>query len=242
MHPRPIAGSARALLVGAGIAAAVLLSAPVLASCGGRDEAVGGGPDTAATAAPAPGSAPPQLTGGGLPPGCRCHSHVKWQVAMHELFSVRDCAACHSADEDLMATQSTTMTAAHLDALKARMRSDPVCLECHKKGGTSVAARFTAMKGRLYCPTDGTTYARGQAVSRDDASFCPADGAKLVDIDAVTGASEQEPDNAHCVACHPRTAALDQQHAGVAGAAGVSDLSDCLSCHPSHSECGSCHH
>jgi hypothetical protein len=161
---------------------------------------------------------------------------------MHKLFSAQDCMKCHSESENLMAAQGTQMTAAHLASLEQRMRSEPVCLECHKQGKTAVPARFTAMQGGLYCPTDGKLYTRSQAVAKGGSYFCPADGARLVDVEAVTAASEKKPNNAYCVACHPQTAELDQKHAGVAQAAGVSDLSDCLSCHPGHSRCGSCHH
>jgi hypothetical protein len=122
------------------------------------------------------------------------------------------------------------------------MAGEPVCLECHKKGGTSVPARFRTMKGGLFCPTDGKMYSPSKAVAKGDAFFCPADGAKLVDVDAVTAASEKKPRNAYCVACHPRTAELTAQHAGVAQAAGATEISDCLSCHPGHSDCASCHH
>ena len=198
-------------------------------------------PPAASVAADADGSTASKLAGGGLPPGCRCHSRVEWQVAMHKLFSARDCMKCHTENENLMAPQGTRMTAAHLKSLEQRMRTEPVCLECHKAGKTSVPSRFTAMKGALYCPTDGRMYARSQAIAKVDDYFCPDHGTKLVDVDAVTAASEKKPSNAYCVACHRKTAPLVRKHAGVAQAAGVSDLSDCLSCHPGHSKCGSCH-
>lgn len=232
----------RNVLAVALVLAGVVAAAVVLAGCGSQRAAAPVPAESTSAAAAAGGSPAPQLTGGGLPPGCRCHSRVKWQVAMHKLFGPADCEKCHSANDDLMATQSSTMTAAHLAALRKRMRGEPVCLECHRQGGTSVPTRLTAMKGTLYCPTDGKLYSRGQAVAKGGAYFCAADETRLVDVDAVTAASEKQPSNAYCVACHPQTAELDQKHAGVAQAAGVADLSDCLSCHPSHSQCGSCHH
>jgi len=237
--PRARATTARALLVVA-LVLTVVVTAAALAACG--SEGATSAPAQAAASGAGGSASAPRLVGGGLPPGCRCHSQVKWLVAMHKLFSVQDCTACHSQNENLMASQGTQMTAAHLAALKQRMRSEPVCLECHQKGGTSVPARFTAMNGAFYCPTDGKLYTRARAVHKGGAYYCPRDGTKLVDVDAITAASEKKPSNAYCLACHPQTAALRQKHAGVAQAAGVSNLSNCLSCHPSHSRCGSCHH
>jgi hypothetical protein len=222
----------------AGLAAAVLLAvaAGAVSACG----------DTAAgrsfeTVSPPPQSAPATaIAGGGLPPGCSCHSSNRRLAAMHRLFSVKDCATCHTGDPE--PTAERPWTEERLAGLRERMRSEAVCLECHRRGETAVPTRLAEMQGRLFCPVDGTLYTRAEAVPEGGHYVCPEHGDRLVDVDAVAAASEKSPSNAYCVACHRPGETLAATHASVAQAAPGTDLGDCLSCHTSHSDCDSCHH
>lgn len=222
----------------AGLAAALLAAlAGVVSACGGS--AAG---QSLPQPAPPPAAASPValIAGGGLPPGCRCHSSNRRLAAMHKLFSVKDCATCHTGDPE--ATAGRPWTEQRLAGLRERMRSEAVCLECHRRGETAIPAGLAEMQGRLFCPVDGTLYTRAEAVPEGGHYVCPEHGDRLVDVDAVAAASEESPSNTYCVACHRPGEALDAKHASVAQADLGTDLADCLSCHTSHSDCDSCHH
>ena len=228
-----------ALRAAAGVAA-VLVLVGIAAVAGGCGDAASGQalPPFEAPASGQPAAA--TIAGGGLPPGCTCHSKDSRQVAMHKLFSVQDCEKCHDGDPE--AQPSLPWTGAHLEELRERMRSEAVCLECHKSGETAVPARLAEMRGRLFCPEDGRLYARSEAVPEGGHFLCPVHGDRLVDVDAVAAASEKEPSNTYCVACHRPGEALTARHESVARASQGADMGDCLSCHTSHSDCDGCHH
>ncbi len=225
--------------VAAGLAVTLLLTvaAAIFSACG----TAASGEELPPFEAPASGQAvAATIVGGGLPPGCTCHSQDPRQVAMHKLFSVQDCEKCHDGDPEAQAAQP--WTGAHLDELRERVRSEAVCLECHKSGKTAVPSRLAEMQGRLFCPQDGELYSRAEAVAEGGHFVCPVDGVRLVDVDAVAAASEKKPSNTYCVACHRPGEALTTRHEDVAQASQGADMTDCLACHTSHSDCDSCHH
>ena len=253
--PRTRAGLARVLPTLVVLALAVRLTS-LLAACGDKSEPIPPMTGTGATsdqAAPAASAAPTtasdastspvsMLTGGGLPPGCRCHSKNKQLAAMHKLFSAEDCEKCHGPDEDLMAAGDAEWTPEHKAELVKRMRSEAICLECHQSEDTAVPARYTVMNGRLFCPTDSKLYTKAEAVMKDGVAYCPDHDVPLVDVDKIAAASTKTPKNEYCVACHQPSDTLTAKHANVFAATSAVDQADCLACHESHSKCGGCHY
>ncbi len=180
------------------------------------------------------------IKGGGLPPGCVCHSKNQRFVSMHNLFSVRDCKNCHGQGEDLMNRKSSKMTPARKAALEQRMKKEAVCRECHL-GGKIIVAQKSGISGGLFCPKDQKIYKKREARSRGGKYYCPKHNVELIDIDEIAIKSAQEPRNEYCIACHPANRALRRNHKKVAEAAKSSSIADCLKCHTSHSKCGGCH-
>lgn len=74
------------------------------------------------------------INGGGLPPGCVCHSKSKGMVKMHSYFSVTDCIKCHLDSENIMQKSKEEMTEEKRKMLESRIKSDEICQECHVKG------------------------------------------------------------------------------------------------------------
>ncbi len=183
---------------------------------------------------------PPQIVGGGLPPGCVCHSKNPRLVSMHNLFSIRDCGGCHKKSERLMSKKNRAWTPERVAGLRARMRREAICRECHR-GKRVVPTKRRTMSGRLFCPIDEKLYTKTAAVKKAGGYYCPKHGDELVDVDAVAVASSKKPSNKYCAACHPTNDALGAKHAKVFAASKVSDPEDCLKCHTSHSKCGGCH-
>jgi len=236
---RVAAARRRLARAAAGLAVALMLvTAAAAASACGESAAGSALPPFAAPGPASPAAA--TIAGGGLPPGCTCHSTDSRQVAMHKLFSVRDCAKCHDGDPE--AQRALPWSGAHLAELRERMRTEAVCLECHKSGTTAVPSRLAEMQGRLFCPQDGKLYPRSEAIPEGGHFVCPVHHDRLVDVDAVAAASQAEPSNTHCVACHRPGDELTAKHEKVAQASQGADLGDCLSCHTAHSDCDSCHH
>lgn len=59
-----------------------------------------------------------------------CHSKNPAMVRMHKALQGRDCFACHKIGEKLMGKAVPKDKSAQLK----RRVSDPLCIECHKKG------------------------------------------------------------------------------------------------------------
>jgi nitrate/TMAO reductase-like tetraheme cytochrome c subunit len=180
------------------------------------------------------------ITGGGLPPGCTCHSKNARFVSMHQLFSVEDCRKCHGKGEDLMGKKSAQMTAQRTAALEKRIKSEPICQECHRGKGI-VVSKKSEISGRLYCPKEKKMYKKSEAIKRGGKYYCPKFGIELIDVDEVAVKSAKEPKNEYCIACHPIDRALNREHRKVVRSSGLTSIEDCLKCHTSHSQCGGCH-
>jgi hypothetical protein len=184
--------------------------------------------------------APKLVEGGGLPPGCTCHSKDPRFVSMHNLFSVRDCQKCHGRDEDLMNKKSEVMTAERKAGLEKRMKEEAICRECHRKGDIIVTQK-SQISGRLFCPVDQKMLNKDAAVAKEGKYFCPKHKVELIDIDEISIKSAKEPRNEYCVACHPINSKFGKQHKKVSATAKAIPIRDCLKCHSSHSDCGGCH-
>lgn len=180
------------------------------------------------------------ITGGGLPPGCTCHSKNPRFVAMHQLFSVEDCRKCHGQGEDLMGKKSSEMTPEIKAVLEKRIKSEPICQECHR-GKEIVVAKKSGISGRLFCPKDKKIYKKSGVARRGGKYYCPKHGIELIDIDEIAVKSAKEPKNEYCIACHPIDGGLNREHRKVISASRLTSIEDCLKCHTSHSQCGGCH-
>ena len=180
------------------------------------------------------------INGGGLPPGCKCHSKNPRFVSMHQLFSVQDCQKCHDSDEDLMNQQSSEMTPEQKVVLEKRMSEEPICQECHSDGRIIVSEK-TEISGRLFCTEDQKSYQKSKAIKKGEDYYCPKHDVKLIDIDEIAMKSAKEPKNEYCITCHPINKDLQKLHEKVKTAAQNIPLEDCLKCHTSHSQCGGCH-
>ncbi len=182
------------------------------------------------------------IAGGALPPGCVCHSKNQSMVAMHALFGIQDCAKCHNSNEDLTKTKETAMTPEHVRALEQRMKTERICGECHRSGKIVTKAK-NKTSGRLYCPVDGKTYTKEEAVKQGDKYLCPRDKKTiLVDIDKIAALSAKDPKNEYCIACHPVNDKLKANHNKRWSSSNVANPEkNCLKCHAAHSQCGGCH-
>lgn len=74
------------------------------------------------------------IAGGGLPPGCVCHSKTLGLVRMHNQFSVEDCKKCHLGSERMAGKRSKKMTPERRAALVRRIKSEQICKQCHPRG------------------------------------------------------------------------------------------------------------
>jgi len=180
------------------------------------------------------------IKGGGLPPGCVCHSNNQRFVSMHQLFSIRDCKKCHGQGEDLMNRKSSEMTPAKKAVLEEKIRKEAICRECHQ-GGKIIVSKKSEISGGLFCPKDQKIYKKNEARSRGGKYYCPKHNVELINIDEIAAKSAEEPKNAYCIACHPINRELQKKHEKVAKAAQSTPIADCLKCHTSHSKCGGCH-
>jgi hypothetical protein len=180
------------------------------------------------------------VTGGGLPPGCTCHSKNQRFVAMHQLFSVEDCRKCHGKGEDLMGKKSSEMTPERKAALEKRIKEEPICQECHR-GKEIVVTKKSEISGRLFCPIDQKIYKKSDVIQKGGKYYCRKHGVELIDIDAIAIKSAKEPKNEYCIACHPIDRTLNREHQKVVRSSRLSSIEDCLKCHTSHSQCGGCH-
>lgn len=180
------------------------------------------------------------ITGGGLSPGCTCHSKNPRFVAMHQLFSVEDCRKCHGKGENLMGKKSSEMTPERKAALEKRIKSEPICQECHR-GKEIVVTKKSGISGRLFCPKDKKIYKKSEVARRGGKYYCPKYGIELIDIDEIAVKSAKEPKNEYCIACHPIDRDLNREHQKVMRASRLTSIEDCLKCHTSHSQCGGCH-
>lgn len=181
-----------------------------------------------------------QIKGGGLPPGCICHSKNPRFVSMHKLFSVEDCMKCHSKGEDLMGKKSAEMTPRLKTALEKRMREESICQECHRKGKVIVTQK-KEISGRLFCPVDQKMFKKDQVTKKIGKYYCPTHDIELIDIDEIAVKSAKEPKNEYCIACHPINKKFRKEHKKVGTIAEDTSIKDCLKCHTSHSKCGGCH-
>jgi len=182
------------------------------------------------------------IKGGGLPPGCTCHSKEQPLVSMHNLFSIQDCRQCHKQGEQLIGKKgSNKMTKERLASLQKRIKDEKVCQECHKSGGQLVVQKKKKVSGRMFCPVEQKTYNKEQAITRNHKYYCPKDKkTELIDVDEIAMKSAKEPKNKYCIVCHQVNKDLLDKHARVAKTSGE-DIGNCLKCHTSHSKCEGCH-
>jgi hypothetical protein len=180
------------------------------------------------------------IKGGGLPPGCSCHSKNPRFVSMHQLFSVEDCKKCHRKEERLMGKKSSNMTSERKAALEKRIREEAICQQCHR-GGKIIVDKKTEISGRLFCPQEQKIYKKSEAIKKGEKYFCPKHGIELVDVDEIAVKSAREPKNEYCVTCHLVNKGLQRKHQKIMAVSQVGSIKDCLKCHTSHSNCGGCH-
>lgn len=183
------------------------------------------------------------IKGGGLPPGCTCHSKDQPMVSMHNLFSVQDCLKCHGKNEKLIGKKgSSEMTKERLARLEKRIKNEKICQECHTSGTLSAREKKSKVSGRLFCPVEQKSYTKESAIKRDGKYYCPRDKkTELIDVDEIAILSAKEPKNEYCIVCHQVNKDLSEKHKNVLKSSGDTDLGDCLKCHTSHSKCEGCH-
>lgn len=180
------------------------------------------------------------IKGGGLPPGCVCHSKNPSYVSMHKLFSVEDCRKCHQKKENLMKKKSASITAERKKVLQKKISKEPICQNCHQENKI-VKLEKTEISGGWFCPKEQKTYKKNQTTEKNGKYYCPKDGSELIDVDAITLKSAKEPKNEYCILCHPVDNNLKKKHQKLINTSGILSIDDCLKCHKSHSQCGSCH-
>lgn len=180
------------------------------------------------------------IKGGGLPPGCSCHSKNPRFVSMHQLFSVEDCKKCHRQGERLMGKKSSQMTPERKATLEKRVREEPICQQCHRRGKIIVSKK-TEISGQLFCPEEQKIYKKAEAIKKGGKYYCPKHRIELIDIDEIAVKSAKEPRNEYCAACHLVNKGLQRKHEKIIAASQVGSIRDCLKCHTSHSKCGGCH-
>ncbi len=183
------------------------------------------------------------IKGGGLPPGCTCHSKQAPLVSMHNLFSIEDCRKCHGKKEKLIGEKgSSAMTKERMARLQNRIKNEQICQECHTSGTLSARGKKSKVSGRLFCPVEQKSYDNNKAVVKGGKYYCPKDKkTELVDVDEIAILSAKEPKNEYCIVCHRVNKDLTQKHSKVTASAPDTDLRDCLKCHTSHSKCEGCH-
>lgn len=180
------------------------------------------------------------IKGGGLPPGCTCHSKNQRLVSMHQLFSVEDCKKCHRGGGSLMNRGSSEMTPERKASLRERMKKESICKECHQ-GDKIIVTEKKEISGRLFCSKDKEMYKKSEAVRRNGKYYCPQHRIELIDIDEIAIKSAKEPKNEYCISCHPIEDSLNKKHRKVINTSRLTSIEDCLKCHTSHSRCGGCH-
>jgi len=169
-------------------------------------------------------------------PGCQCHSDQPGMKRMHEVIGFKDCANCHSKDENLMSGEEKK-DGNPRQRLGIRFQTDGFCNPCHDSEGLLKKARFGAdshkpISGTLFCPKDGLSYPAGTKV-------CSECGGVLLNIDELMERSHTSPSNDVCLACHTmEQVKKTESHSNFR----EDKLAMCIDCHAGHEDCGSCHH